>query len=110
MIDDTIQKIEKRVQNGRAITDENKSALLTLLTTLKSELNALPEAHNEQAESITGFMERSTHEATREEPNPQLLQLAVDGLSASVQDFESSHPRVAEIVNTIAGTLANLGI
>lgn len=110
MIDDTIHKIESRVRAGRAITADNKQALLSLLETLKSELDALDDDHNEKAESMTGFMERSAHEATREEPNQRLLALAIDGLSTSVQDFESSHPRVAEVTNSIAAMLANLGI
>ena len=110
MIDETIGKIERRVQEGTSISEMNKRDLLDLLAKLRAELGSLSETHGEQAESITGFVERSAHEATRKDPNPKLLGLAIDGLSTSVQEFESSHPLVAETVNSIAAALANLGI
>jgi hypothetical protein len=55
-------------------------------------------------------MERSTHEATRKQKNPNLLKLSIDGLSVSVKEFEVSHPKLVEQVNNIANMLANMGI
>jgi hypothetical protein len=46
----------------------------------------------------------------RREKNPDLLKIAVDGLSASVKGFEASHPELVENVNYIANALANMGI
>ena len=71
------------------------------LATLKSEVAALSKTHSEQAESIAGFTEVSTREATREQKNPHLLELSLDGLTASVEEFESSHPKLVQIVNSI---------
>ncbi len=64
----------------------------------------------EHAESIAGFIERSTHEAMRRQKNPTLLRMAIEGLSASVKGFEVSHPQLVENVNYIANALANMGI
>jgi len=33
----------------------------------------------EHAQSVAGFIERSTHEALRQDKNPTLLKLAIDG-------------------------------
>lgn len=110
MIDDTIEKIESRIQNSDTITDERRRELLELLGTLKSEVAHFSETHGEQAQSIAGFTEVSAHEATRAKQNPQLLKLSLEGLSSSVQGFEHSHPRLVQIVNTISSTLSNLGI
>ncbi|MEN9574695.1 MAG: hypothetical protein RL514_2550 [Verrucomicrobiota bacterium] len=109
MIQDTISKIEARLgQSG--VKEEPKAELLTLLGTLKAEVAELSKTHNEEAQSIAGFTQVSAHEAMRDEPNPALVKHSVDGLAASVEGFEKSHPRLVDIVNRICTTLSNLGI
>ncbi|HKI70321.1 MAG TPA: DUF4404 family protein [Verrucomicrobiae bacterium] len=110
MIDDTVSKIEAKIQNSSSIRNEKKQELLQLLGTLKSEIGKLSETHDEQAQSIAGFTEISAHEATRSERNPELLDLSLKGLSSSVEGFEKSHPRLSQIVNDISNILSSLGI
>jgi hypothetical protein len=110
MIDDTIGKIEARIQSAEAIKEERRQELLQLLGTLKSEVAQLSTTHDDQAKSIAGFTEISTHEATRAQQNPDLLKLSLKGLDSSVEGFEESHPRLVQIVNAISHTLSNLGI
>src|SRR5690242_3289652 len=110
MIEETISKIEAKIQNADAIKEERRRELLQLLGTLKSEVAELSKTHGEQAESIAGFAELSTHEATRSEQNPQLLNLSLKGLNSSVEELERSHPHLVRIVNAITNTLSNLGI
>jgi hypothetical protein len=106
----TIAKIEEKIQQGSSISDENKTELLQLLATLKEEMVELSKTQREEAESITGFTQISAHEATRQDRNPQLLQLSLEGLRSSVSDFETSHPRLSETVNSICHILSNMGI
>jgi len=110
MIQETIGKIEERLRKAEAIKDEKKTELLNLLSTLKAELSQLSRTNAEQAQSIAGFTAVSAHEATREERNPELVQLSLKGLASSVEGFEQSHPRLVQVVNSICTTLANLGI
>jgi hypothetical protein len=110
MLQHTIDEIEERLKKTESINDENKSELLNLLSTLKVEIADLSKTHNEQAESITGFAELSAREATRHEKNPELVKLSIAGLRSSVQGFESSHPKLVNVVNTICSMLSNLGI
>lgn len=110
MIEDTIGKIEAKIHGAETIREDRRQELLQLLGTLKSEVAVFSKTHGEQAESIAGFAELSTHEATRAEQNPQLLQLSLQGLSSSVGELEKSHPRLVQIVNAISNTLSNLGI
>lgn len=110
MIEETVGKIEEKIRQAGSIPEQNKAELLELFTTLKSEIGQLSETHGEEARSITGFTEVSAHEATRQELNPELLKLSLDGLRASVDGFEKSHPRLVEIVNRICLTLSNLGV
>ena len=110
MFEDTIGKIQSKIESADSIKEERRQELLQLLGTLKSEVANLSKTHGEQAESIAGFTEVSTHEATRSEQNPELLDLSLKGLSSSVTGFEETHPRLVRIVNAISNTLSNLGI
>lgn len=110
MLEDTIGKIQSKIESADSIKEERRQELLQLLGTLKSEVANLSKTHGEQAESIAGFTEVSTHEATRSPQNPELLDLSLKGLSSSVAGFEESHPRLVRIVNAISNTLSNLGI
>jgi len=110
MIEHTIGKIEDRIRGAETINEERRRELLQLLGTLKSEVAELSKTHEEQAQSIAGFTELSTHEATRTEQNPELLKLSLQGMGSSVRGFEESHPHLVQIVNDISSTLANLGI
>ena len=110
MIQETLAKIETRLSRAEMLSKEQRAELLSLLSTLKTEIRELSKTHSEQAQSITAFTEVSAHEATRRERDPQLLRLSVEGLSASVQGFESSHPKLVEIVNAISLMLSNSGV
>jgi chromosome segregation ATPase len=110
MIQETLSKIEARIRKLSSLRDENKAELLSLLARLKSEIGELSKTHSEEAQSITGFAEVSTHEAARQQRNPELLKLSLEGLSASVQQFETSHPRLVETVNAISLMLSNSGV
>jgi len=110
MIEDTLAKIEARLESADAVKEDKRRELQDLLAKLKSEVAELSKTHAEQAESIAGFTELSTHEATRGHQNPQLLKLSLDGLSSSVEEFERSHPKLVQIVNNFSNMLSNLGI
>ena len=110
MLQDTISKIEGRIQNSAALNDEHRAELLKLLGQLKTEVTELSKTHLEQAESIASFAEVSAREATRESKNPQVLDHSIGGLQSSVTKFESSASNAGRLVNRIATMLANMGI
>jgi hypothetical protein len=110
MLEDTLSKLETRIQNANNVPDENRRELLQLISQLKTEVSGLSKTHQEQAESIASFAELSTHEATRETRNPETLKYSTAGLNSSVDEFETTHPQLVAVVNRIATTLANMGI
>lgn len=110
MIEDTLKKIEATIDKSCAVPEEKRTELQELLGRLKSEVSELSKTHDEHAHSIAGFTEVSIHEAIREERNPKLLKLSLEGLSSSVQGLEGSHPALVEVVNRIAVMLSNIGI
>ena len=110
MIDETIKRIETRIQATDSLSPERRHELIELLATLKAEAANLARTHDEQAQSIVGFTQVTTHEAMRTAQDPRLLNLSVQALRRSVEDFEKSHPRLAQIVNSISTLLSNSGI
>lgn len=110
MIEDTLQKMEARLERAQSMTPENREALKTLLAELRAEIAELGEDDAEPADSIAGFAEASTREAIREQPDADLLDVSLTGLQKSVRRFEVSHPRLTGVVNRICHALADLGI
>jgi queuine/archaeosine tRNA-ribosyltransferase len=110
MIQETLSQVKKRIEEAQPLTREKKVELLDLITKLQIEIEQLARTNREHAESIAGFTQTSMHEATRREKNEQLHKLSVDGLAGTVEGFESIHPRLVEIVNSICTSLSNMGI
>ncbi len=110
MIRDTITKLEAKLQETSSVNPETREELLNLLGQLKAEITDLSHSNAEQAANIAGHTEFSTREAMSPEKNPESLNRSLNELSASVEGFESSHPKLVEVVNRIATMLSNLGI
>jgi hypothetical protein len=110
MIQETITQIEARMKEAKSLNDEKKREILNLLSTLKTGVSKFSKTHPEHTQSISSFAEVSIHEAIREEKNPQLLKLSLRRLSTSVEGFESSHPKLVGIVNSIGLTLSKSGM
>ena len=110
MIQNTLTELEARLRQAEAIKPETKAELLYLLGTLRAEVDDLAKTHSEHAESIAAFTTVSAHEAIRDQRNPHLVKLSLEGLAESVGGFEESHPKLVEAVNRICVTLSNLGI
>jgi len=110
MIKTTITNIENKIKRNVSIQDNEKTELLSLLADLQNEVSKLAKTHGEHAESIAGFAQTSAHEATRTKKNEQLADLSLKGLTSSVDELETSHPKLVEIVNRISYILSNMGI
>jgi len=110
MIEKTINEIEAKISGAESVNPDRQRELLQLLATLKTEVAKLSQTNSEQADSIAGFTQLSTHEAMRAEQNPQLRELSLRGLRSSVEHLEQSHPRLTQIVNRISQSLSEWGI
>ena len=110
MIQETITQIEARIKEAKSLNDEKRIELLNLLSALRTEVSEFSKIHPEHTQSITSFAAVSIHEAIREEKNPQLLNLSLQGLSTAVEGFQGSHPKLVWIVNSICHSLSKSGI
>ena len=105
----TIQELSEKIKNA-SIGKAEREELVKLIDSLKNEIEELSATNKEHAESIANFAEASAHEATKKVPNPELREISIKGLTASVDDFEASHPALVRIVNRISVMLSNIGI
>jgi hypothetical protein len=110
MMEERMRKIEARIEQAHGLPEAERTKLLQLVATLREEVDALARSHEEDARSIAHFLEASTHEASRTQKQPKLLDAARRGLTASVENFESSHPKLFATVNQAAVVLANMGL
>ncbi len=109
MIYETIKRIESEIETNVA-DEKEKKALLNLVDNLKLEIKSLKDTHQDNARSITKFIEAGVFEGTREERDEELFQHAIEGMKLSVREFEVSHPRLINTINAIGNTLNNIGI
>lgn len=106
-----MERIEARLREGpEPLSPAQCAELLDLLRTLKGEIAELSKTRQEQARSIEAFTHISAHEAIRTDKNARLLQTAIQGLRQSVEGVEESNPRLVQLANALASTLANMGI
>ncbi|MDA0578142.1 MAG: DUF4404 family protein [Verrucomicrobia bacterium] len=110
MLDETLTKLETRVRGLNSVSEEKKTELAALLVTLRQEVGTLSKTQAEQAQNIARQVALSAHEATRPDASAEDQQTSRDALSESVKEFEASHPKLVQIVNSICTTLSNLGI
>jgi hypothetical protein len=110
MISERLAKIETALRNNASIPEGTRQELLVLLAGLRSEVTPLLATHGESAHEIAGSAEAAVHATMKREAEPEQAAQAVDGLAASVREFEVTHPRLVEIVDQLALTLSNLGI
>ncbi len=93
MIQDQIAAIQSKLANSPHIPESTKAELAQLLTELQSEVAAL----SPEAIPAKNVADGSVEDALNE-------------LRRSVEGFETSHPKVTNIVGQIATTLSNMGI
>jgi len=110
MLKDTVAKLENAIRQIRSLGSPDKTALLTLLAELQTEVQKLSKTNQEQAHSIASLADLAAHEATRRTKSPDLLQHSVAGLALSAQGFEASHPQLVDTVNRVCTMLARIGI
>jgi hypothetical protein len=98
MIEETIRQIEARLNASTNLAPETRAELVALLAKLRAEASQLP------------ARERPEPEAGDQPAAAESMQEHVDKLRSSVEEFKVSHPKVVQLVNHLANTLAGLGI
>ena len=110
MTDEGIQKIKAAVEAADHIPPEKKAELLGVLAKLKPVIAKVAQTHEEEAESISRFVEASAHEAAKKKKHPEGHDRVLHGLRQSVQKFEASHPELTAFVTEYSAVLSGLGI
>ncbi len=92
MIEDTIARIEERLQTATNLPSSERAELQQLLAQLRREAATLPSLQESRVnadEDVHGALGR---------------------LGESLTEFETTHPQLVGIVNRISTILANMGI
>ena len=110
MVQDKLKQIEELVRTSPQASAETKQELIRLVGELSAELKTLEQTHQEHARSIAGYAEAATRQRTHSERPPSPEEDARTGLSDSVREFESTHPRLANLVRAISDALSGVGI
>ena len=101
MIEDKLKSIEERIRQSENMKGENKEAVLNLLAELKDEIDTSNEGVQEDVK--LGISEMG-HE------DEGIIKSAFNEINKSISEFEESHPKLVQIVNSICTQLSNSGL
>jgi hypothetical protein len=110
MTDERIDKIKSAVETADNIPAEKKAELLAVLGKLKPAIAKVAQTHEEDAQSISRFIETSAHEVAGTKKRPEGLDSVLHKLKQSVEKFEASHPDLTAFVTEYSAVLSGLGI
>jgi uncharacterized phage infection (PIP) family protein YhgE len=99
MIEETIQQIEARLNAASNLSPETRGELSELVAKLRAEAAQLPSGTRATAPIKPAV-----------NTDPGSMQDSVEKLQQSVEEFEGSHPKLVQLANHLANTLAGLGI
>src|ERR1700746_3688413 len=110
MSDERIQRIKSAVEAADHISPEKKTELLEVLAKLKPALAKVAQTHEEEARSISQFVEASAHEVAVKKERPESVERVLRKLKQTVEKFEASHPELTAFVTEYSAVLSGLGI
>jgi hypothetical protein len=98
MIRERIEKLEHAIRESATLSDQAKAEVLGRLAEMKAEAAHVP--------AVEGTLLPVPSPANDQGPIVPIL----NELSASIDGLEASHPRLTQLTNQLAMTLANMGI
>ncbi len=110
MIDEHFAQIRESLEGVEKLSAAEKLRLLELLGELRAEVDALARSRDRDAMDVSLLAAASAREAVRIPRRPEVLGETLQGLVASVEGLENTHPRLVAAVNRIALTLSGMGI
>ncbi|MBV1961719.1 MAG: DUF4404 family protein [Immundisolibacteraceae bacterium] len=112
MIQEQLEQIEQKIFDNDRLSDDVRNQLLEKLHALQDELE-IAQADDfdpESLQSLLGFTQLSAHEALRPQQDPQLFQLALQGVEYNLELFEADHPKLIGLLNSFCMILSDMGI
>jgi len=110
MTDERIQKIKSAVEAADHISPEKKAEFLAVLAKLKPAIAEVAQTSEEEAESISRFVEASAHHVANKTERPESVEKALHKLKQTVEKFEASHPQLTAFVTEYSAVLSGMGI
>ena len=110
MTDERIQKIKSAVESADHISPEKKRELLAVLAKLKPAIAGVAQTHEDEAETISRFVEASAHEVASKKERPEGVEGGLQRLKQTVEKFEASHPELTAFVTEYSAVLSGMGI
>ncbi|HIG07306.1 MAG: DUF4404 family protein [Methylococcales bacterium] len=110
MIQDTIVKINALIEQADRLTREQRSQLLSLTEQLQRDIQLIETVDQEQAQSVVVLAKLTSHEYLRSEQNPELIAMAEEGLALAIADYEKSHPKLYQTLQSLCIALRGLGV
>lgn len=101
MVEDKLKRIEERISQSENMAGENKAQVLELLKELKSEMS-------ENSENVGTELKQNISKIDSEDEG--FIKSAFSDINETINEFEESHPKLVQIINSICTQLSNSGL
>ena len=103
-----LENVTQRIESMPHGDEATKSELLELISTLKMELQKVPEDKTEDAEAVADLTEKLVENAVSKKPNKKVLQITGEGLKQAAQNIADVMPTVLSIATKIVSAIGLL--
>src|SRR6476620_4340542 len=110
MTHERLQQIKTAVEAADHISAEKENEFLAVLAKLKTAITEVAQTSEEEAESISRFVEASAHEVATKKERPESVEKVLHKLKQTVEKFEASHPQLTTFVTEYSAVLSGMGI
>ena len=100
MIDETLDRLERRIRASTRTGEDAKSDLLAIVHELRAELAGVAVTHADDARAIAGHAAAAAERVDDDD----------GAVEESIRGFETAHPHVVGLVRSFLRTLADAGI
>jgi len=106
----TLTKIRTLILNAKNISDPKKKEMLRYVETLDHELTELAKDKQEDAKKIAYYAHLKTEKALGENATDHSEDEITHGFKGAVEEFEISHPKLYQTLQTLSISLSSLGV
>ncbi len=109
MIHKILDKIDALLAQSN-LNPAQKKELDQLYQQLREELVILAKTDPQNAKTIADFAAIATLEALRDDSNRDMTESVKERLMESLETFETSHPKLANVLQTLITHLSGIGL
>lgn len=106
----SVEQANQQIQHNSNVAEDKKNEIASLLQELTTRLEPLLEGHQEECEAIVEASKLAVSQATRQRPNPTLLEASLQSLKVAAEGVRDVASPAADTALKLCAALQALGV